>query len=42
MEIQVGDGSIYTMFIGDNQVVLAEDKDDASYMMRKLIEQYEN
>lgn len=38
MGIQVGDES---MLFAYDRVVLAEDEDDASYIMRKVMEQYE-
>jgi hypothetical protein len=33
---------LHTVYITDNQVVIAEDKDDLSYMVRKLQEAYEH
>lgn len=42
MGIQLEDGHLYTLLFADDQVVLAEDEDDASYMVRKLIEEYDD
>jgi hypothetical protein len=37
----VGNYILYTLFYVDNQTATAEDKDDLSYMIRKLQEAYE-
>lgn len=41
MGIQLNDTCIYTLQFADDQVVLAEDKEDLEYMTRKLKEEYE-
>lgn len=33
--------TLYTLHFADDQVVLAQDKDDLEYIIRKLIEEYE-
>ena len=38
----VGDSTIHTLFFADDQILLAEDRDDLSYMARKLEEVFEN
>ena len=39
MGVQLGRECIFTLLFADDQVVLAEDKDDLKYMLRKLIEE---
>ena len=41
MGIQVGTDTIYSLLFADDQVVIASDNDDASYMMRNLNKVYE-
>ena len=41
MGIRVGDSIIHTLFFADDQILLAEDRDDLSYMARKLEETFE-
>ena len=38
MDIQIGNEILYTLLFADDQVLIAEDEDDASYMVRKLKE----
>lgn len=38
MGVQIGAEFIYTLLIANDQVVLAQDVDGASYTMRKLID----
>lgn len=40
MGIQLTDRPLYTLQFADDQVVIANDKYDMEYMMRKLIEEY--
>lgn len=40
MGIQIGDSKLYTLLFADDQIVIAEDEDDASYMTRKLKEEF--
>lgn len=40
MGIPIGDRTLYTLHYADDQVVIAQDYDDAEYMMRKLSEEY--
>jgi hypothetical protein len=41
MGITLGNITLYTLQIADDQVVLAGDKEDLEYMTRKLKENYE-
>lgn len=41
MGVQVGERNIQTLLFADDQVILAEDEEDAEYMLRKLVEEYE-
>jgi hypothetical protein len=41
MGLQVGDNILYTLYFTVNQKVIAEDKDDLSYIVRKPQEAYE-
>lgn len=41
MGITIGEGTLYTLQFADDQVILAEDEQDAHYMLRKLKEEYE-
>lgn len=41
MGLQVGDDTLYSLYFADDQVVIAEDEEDLSYMVRKLHEEYE-
>jgi len=41
MGIPIGDETLYTLLFADDQVVIAGDRDDSSYMFRKLEEEYE-
>jgi hypothetical protein len=36
MGLKVGDDTLYTLYFTDDQVVIVEDKDNLSYMVRKL------
>ncbi|KAF2894990.1 hypothetical protein ILUMI_11190, partial [Ignelater luminosus] len=42
MGIAVGHNILYTILFADCQVIIAADEDDASYMFRKLKEEYES
>lgn len=41
MGINIGDNNIYTLQFADDQVLIAQDKDDLQYMTRKIKEEYE-
>lgn len=41
MGINIGESSIYTLQFADDQVLIAQDKDDLQYMTRKIKEEYE-
>ena len=41
MGVHLGRESIFTLLFADDQVVIAEDEEDLEYMLRKLIEEYE-
>lgn len=41
MGVKMEDGTIYSLLFADDQVILAEDEEDVSYMFRKLVEEYE-
>lgn len=41
MGVRLNDEKIHTLLFADDQLILAEDEDDANYMLRKLIEEYE-
>jgi hypothetical protein len=41
MRQQVGDDILYTLHLADDQIAIAEDKDDLSDVVRKLQEAYE-
>lgn len=41
MGIEMNNKYIYILQFADDQVVIANDKDDMQYMMRKLIEEYD-
>ena len=41
MGIKIGQEFVPTLLFADDQLILAEDKDDAIYMVRKLIEEYD-
>ena len=40
MGIELGEPNFYTMLFADDQIILANDKDDITYMMRKLLEEF--
>lgn len=40
MGLKVGEDMLYSLYFADDQVVIAEDEDDLSYMVRKLQEAY--
>lgn len=40
MRIPVGNETLYILLFADNQVTTATDMDDATYMLRKLFEEY--
>lgn len=40
MGIQINNDTLFTLYFADNQVVIAEDEMDLSYIVRKLKEQY--
>lgn len=40
MGIKIEEDFIYTLLFADDQLILAEDKEDVIYMIRKLIEEY--
>lgn len=40
MGLSVGDYILYTLYFADDQLVIAEDKEDLEYMVRKLNEAY--
>lgn len=42
MGIILEDKTIYSLLLADDQVIMAEDEDDISYMFRKSVEEYEN
>lgn len=42
MGIDIGDTCLYTLQFADDQVIIANDKDDLQYMARKLQEEYNN
>jgi len=35
------DRTLYTLYFADDQVVIAQDKEDLEYMTRKLLKEYE-
>ena len=39
MGIEMGESNFYTMLFADDQIILANDEDDITYMMRKLLEE---
>lgn len=39
--MKVGNDSLFTLYFADDQIVVAEDKDDLAYMVRKLKKKYE-
>lgn len=39
MGIEMGQTNLYTMLFADDQIILANDEDDITYMMRKLLEE---
>ena len=41
MGLQVGKEKLFSSYFADDQVVIAEDLDDLSYMIRKLQEEYQ-
>lgn len=41
MGVLIGERNIYSLLFADDQVVLAEDIEDTTYMVRKLMEEYE-
>ncbi|XP_054257537.1 uncharacterized protein LOC128982603 [Macrosteles quadrilineatus] len=41
MGVQLEESRLFTLYFADDQVVLAEDREDLSYMVRKLKEEYE-
>lgn len=41
MGLRVGDDTLFTLFFADDQIVMSEDEEDLSYMIRKLQEEYE-
>ncbi|KAK4873810.1 hypothetical protein RN001_013170 [Aquatica leii] len=41
MGIPIRDETLYTLLFADDQVIVASNMDDANYMLRKLIEEYE-
>ncbi|XP_030752249.1 uncharacterized protein LOC115879488 [Sitophilus oryzae] len=41
MGLRVGDDTLFTLFFADDQIVISEDEEDLSYMIRKLQEEYE-
>ncbi|XP_072378004.1 uncharacterized protein [Diabrotica undecimpunctata] len=40
MGLSIGDETLYTLHYADDQVVIAQDKEDLEYMARKLMEEY--
>lgn len=40
MDVEIGETCLYTLQFADNQVVVANDKDDLAYMARRLQEEY--
>lgn len=40
MGIEIDDSCLFTLQFADDQVIVANDKEDVQYMMRKLIEEY--
>ena len=41
MGLRVGQDKLFALYFADDQVVIAEDQDDLSYMVRKLSEAYQ-
>jgi hypothetical protein len=41
MGLQVETAMLHALYLADDQIVIVEDKDDLSYMVRKLQEAYE-
>ena len=41
MDIQLRNSFLFTLQFADDQAVMANDKEDMEYMLRKLIEEYE-
>ena len=41
MGILIGDDTLYSLLFADDQVLVAADADDSSYMLRKLFEEYD-
>ena len=40
MGVYVGDTCVYTLQFADDQIIIANDKDDIEYMTKKLQEEY--
>ncbi|XP_030746812.1 uncharacterized protein LOC115875485 [Sitophilus oryzae] len=40
MGIEIDNESLFTLQFADDQIIVANDKDDMQYMLRKLIEEY--
>ena len=41
MGLRVGDDNLFTLYFGDDQIVVAEHDEDLEYMVRKLKEEYD-
>ena len=42
MGLPIGKENLHTLIFVDDHVVIMQDYDDAEYMFRKLIEEYDN
>ncbi|KAK7794664.1 hypothetical protein R5R35_003782 [Gryllus longicercus] len=40
MGMNIGDETLFSLLFADDQVIMAEDEDDVTYMFRKLVEEY--
>lgn len=40
MDVQIGDGKLFTLQFADDQIISAENKDDICYTVRKLNDAY--
>lgn len=40
MGIEINDACLYTLLFADDQILIANDEDDVTYMLRKLIDEY--
>ena len=41
MGIELEENCLYNLFFADDQELIANDEEDSTYMMRKLVEEYD-